>query len=125
MILGIGHDLVDINRIRRLLKLYIDQLPLKVLSSEELAVYSLKSNKTSYLAKRFAAKEALVKALGIGLRKPLYMTNISVLNDNLGRPYFKFSPEITDVLASYKISKIHLSLSDEREMASAVVLLDS
>lgn len=124
MIVGIGHDIVDINRIRHALTQYKHKFALRLLSVEELAIFELKKDKSAYLAKRFAAKEALVKALGTGLRKPYYLNNITVLNDALGLPYFKLTIDINDLLAKREINRIHLSLSDERNFASAMVVLE-
>lgn len=124
MIHGIGHDIVSTTRIKRLLQAYDYKFVSKLLSSAELLIYPDKTNKINYLAKRFAAKEAIAKAFGTGLRYPLTMPNLTVLNDKLGRPYFELSPLVDKVMAKHKINNIFLSLSDDRDLVSAMVILE-
>ena len=85
-----------------------------------------KKNKISYLSKRFSAKEAFVKSLGTGFRHNLCFTDISILNDKKGKPYFLFSKRLKDILKKkYKLNgfKAHLSLSDEKKHSVSYVIL--
>ena len=77
-----------------------------------------------YLAKRFAAKEAFCKAMGTGMQFPVTWHNLSVANERSGRPYLKFSDPLGELLKRRGISRTHLSLSDEIEMACAFVVLE-
>lgn len=124
MIFAIGHDIVDTDRIKVLLDQYGNTFLKKILSLEEIIVYQTKNNNINYLAKRFAAKEAFAKACGTGLRPPILLPNISILNDSLGKPEFKFSDDIKNWLLDKKITSCHLSISDEKNLASAFVILE-
>jgi holo-[acyl-carrier protein] synthase len=125
MIFGIGTDLVEYARIERLLARYGTRLAERLLSAEELLEFATTKSPARLLAKRFAAKEALAKALGTGLRHPVSLSRISVSHDELGKPNFKFDAILSAYLAEKNIGKCHLSLSDEREMIIAFVVLES
>ena len=78
------------------------------------------------MSKRFSAKEAFVKSLGIGFRDNLCFTDISILNDKKGKPYFLFSQKLRNLLKkkySLKKFKAHLSLSDEKKHSISYVIL--
>lgn len=122
MIFAIGHDIVEIKRIKDLYTKYQDAFLDKILSQPEKIIY--KNKNINYLAKRFAAKEAFAKACGTGLRHPILLPGISILNDGLGKPYFKFNDEINSWLITNKIKTCHLSISDEKNLASAFVILE-
>lgn len=124
MIFAIGHDIVEISRIETLLNKYGTAFLNKVLSSTEIAIYQDGNKNSNYLAKRFAAKEAFAKACGTGLRSPILLPNISVINDSLGKPEFNFNQEIQNWLNNKNIISCHLSLSDETNLATAFVILE-
>lgn len=124
MIFAIGHDIVEIKRIEELYAKYGNAFLNKILSENEKTIYANKNKNSNYLAKRFAAKEAFAKACGTGLRLPILLPGISILNNQYGQPYFKFNAEITSWLANNKIKTCHLSLSDEKILASAFVILE-
>ena len=125
MIVGIGHDIVENSRIKKLLDLYGDKFAAKILSTKELPIFMQHKSQANYLAKRFAAKEAFAKACNTGLRDPILLKNISILNDNLGKPIFVFSENLQQWLNSQNISKYHISLSDEKYLSSAFVILET
>lgn len=131
MIMGIGIDLVKVSRIRQLYLKYKTKAPLKILSAQELKIFSLiklQSRKMQYLAKRFVAKEALVKALGTGLSAETFLKDISVMNNELGRPYYMLSDKLNiHIKKLFKFHKyaLHLSLSDDKDNALAIAILDS
>ena len=81
--------------------------------------------KARFLAKRFAAKEAFSKALGTGLRDPATFQNIAVAHDDLGKPMLVLASELQDFLQSRQITKMHISISDERNLATAFVVLET
>lgn len=126
MIYAIGHDIVNNNRIKYLYSKYGHRFVDKILSVQEKDIFNKKNefNKIPYLAKRFAAKEAFAKACGIGVVFPILLPNISIINDKLGKPTFAFNKDINEWLITRKISNCHLSLSDENELSSAVVVLE-
>lgn len=124
MIVGIGVDIVDVDRIERLLRLYGDQFARRLLAHPERADFEASSRPIWFLANRFAAKEALSKALGTGLRHPVTLHAISVASDSIGKPAFGFHGLLPAYLASRGISRHHLSLSHEKGMACAIVVLE-
>lgn len=124
MIFAIGHDIVETARIQSLLDKYGGAFLNKILSSTEIIIYQTEKKNINYIAKRFAAKEAFAKACGTGLRAPILLSGISVVNDQLGKPGFKFDEEIQNWLTARNIVACHLSISDEKNLASAFVTLE-
>ena len=124
MIVGVGIDIVDVDRIDRLLREYGDQFTRRILAIAERQAFAASSRPVWFLANRFAAKEALSKALGTGLRFPVTLQAISVASDNLGKPVFDFHGPLPAYLASRGVSRHHVSLSHEKGMACAVVVLE-
>ena len=124
MILGVGIDIVDVSRIERLLGEYGDRFALRILAVAERPAYAASLRQVWFLANRFAAKEALSKALGTGLRYPVTLHAISVSNDGAGKPAFGFHGPLPDYLASRGVTRHHLSLSHEKGMACAVAILE-
>ena len=123
-IFGIGVDIVENNRFKKLLKK--KNFVNRICSQKELHVLKNKKNKILYLSKRFSAKEAFVKSLGTGFRHNLCFSDISILNDKKGKPYFLFSKRLKDILKKkYKLNnfKVHLSLSDEKKHSISYVVL--
>ena len=81
-------------------------------------------NGTNVEQEYFKAAEAFAKACNTGLRAPVLLSNISVLNDELGKPYLVLAPELEQWLLAREIKAYHLSLSDERSLSSAFVVLE-
>ncbi|BBI61305.1 holo-[acyl-carrier-protein] synthase [Vreelandella sulfidaeris] len=96
----------------------------RILGPDEHALWLQKSQPTAFLAKRFAAKEAFVKALGLGLRQGMQWGEIQVINDALGKPYFLLSGEAERLLTVAGVTTSHITLSDEAEYAIAFVVLE-
>lgn len=124
LIYGIGHDIVDNQRIKYLLEKYGNRFLNKILSSTEQQYLLINNNLPNFIAKRFAAKEAFAKACGTGLRTPILMSNITINNDHQGKPYLVFSSNLQHWLVQQHIGKCHLSLSDETNLSSAFVILE-
>ena len=123
-ILGIGVDIVDNDRFKKLYKK--KQFVQRICSQKELDVLKNKKNKILFLSKRFSAKEAFVKSLGSGFRDNLCFTDISILNDKKGKPYFLFNQKLKKILKKkYNLNsfKAHLSLSDEKQHSISYVIL--
>lgn len=131
MIYGIGTDIVVVARIERLLGRYGERFARRVLGPDELAEYRRRLGKDGhggayavrYLAKRFAAKEAFSKALGTGLRGPMTLLSLQVLNDARGRPVATARKALAPWLAERGL-RAHVSLSDEVDSALAFVILE-
>lgn len=125
MIYGIGTDIVRIQRLDDNLARFGDRFASRILTESELEGFHASGSKAHFLAKRFAAKEAAAKALGTGFRDGLSLRDISVSNDELGKPVLKFSPRAQQELESRDIAHCHVSISDELEYAVAFVTFES
>jgi holo-[acyl-carrier protein] synthase len=122
---GIGSDIVEYARIESMWTRYGPRFAERVLSECELATFKSGLNAARFLAKRFAAKEAFSKAVGCGLRDPVSMRRISITHDGLGKPALQFDEVLRAHLAQLGINGHHLSISDERSMIVAFVVLES
>jgi holo-[acyl-carrier protein] synthase len=125
MIYGIGTDIVEVARIEASITQFGDDLAKRILAQSEFASYIESQIKPRFLAKRFAAKEAFSKALGTGLRAPATFQNIAVSHDDLGKPMLLLAPELQLFLNSKNIIKTHISISDEKNLATAFVVLEN
>lgn len=95
----------------------------KILAPEERAVCLASADPAHFMAKRFAAKEALGKALGSGIRAPVLLPEISVIHDVLGKPDFAYGPALAAHMQQNGLVA-RLSISDEREYAVAFVIVE-
>ena len=125
MVSGIGVDLVDKARFINLVKKFGNRVATKILSKDEYVEYKNISNKSSFLSKRFAAKEALSKALGFGLyRKGIYPKYISVKHDDFGKPFLSLSLKLETIINNHNM-KIQLSITDSDTQSIAFVVIES
>ena len=125
MIVGIGTDLVEIARIERSLSKFGDRFAGKILTPSELKSFQASKTKSHFLAKRFAAKEAAVKALGTGIGRGIGWQQLSVENNELGAPVLNVSGEFAARCEQRGITHWHVSLSDEQHYAVATVILET
>ncbi|WP_018410327.1 holo-ACP synthase [Methyloversatilis thermotolerans] len=123
MIAGVGTDLCSVARFARMLAEDGDGIAHRILSASELVEFASAKRPAHFLAKRFAAKEALGKALGTGIRAPVLLRAIAVMHDDLGRPDFAFDEALAAWMAERAL-RPHLSLSDENEHALAFVVVE-
>ena len=125
-IFGIGTDIVNIKRIKKNLMNKNNTFKNKVFSKSEILYCENKKNPESYFAKRFAAKEAMSKALGTGIRQQVKFKNIEIINDKFGKPNIKLKGS-TELFLKKKIKNkkysIYLSLSDDIPWAQATVIV--
>ena len=125
-IFGIGTDIVNIKRLEKSLKKNGNNFKKRIFSEKEIVYCEKKKYPYSYFAKRFAAKEALSKALGTGIRKGINFKNIVISNDTFGKPSIKLNGS-TEKFLKKKIKakkyKIYLSLSDDKPWAQATVII--
>ena len=122
-IIGAGVDIVDNSRIKK--SILNNSFLNRVFTNDEILISKNMKNKSSYFAKRFAAKEAFVKSLGTGFRNGLNFKDISVINDKLGKPSFLISNKIKNMIKKrFKVSKFKffLSISDEKKYSIAFVI---
>lgn len=125
MIYGIGTDIVEVARIEASIEQFGDDFAKRILADSELVSYQESHIKARFLAKRFAAKEAFSKALGTGLRAPATFQNIAISHDELGKPLLMLAAELQVFLQAKNINKTHISISDEKNLAAAFVVLET
>ncbi|MFM2434221.1 MAG: hypothetical protein RL063_200 [Pseudomonadota bacterium] len=125
MIFGIGTDIVEVSRIAESIKAFGDSFAERILATSELEGYQDSQIKARFLAKRFAAKEAFSKALGTGLRAPATFQNIAISHDALGKPILVLAPDLLIFMQEKNIQHTHISISDEKNLATAFVILES
>ena len=125
-IFGIGTDIVDVNRIQKLINKNI-KFRNKIFSKKEIKYCESKTNKVDSYSKRFAAKEAFAKALGVGISKGISFNEIVVNNNKYGAPFIELSGKTKTIVQTLikKKNKIYLSLSDEKKYALAMVVISS
>ncbi|WP_343153110.1 holo-ACP synthase [Buchnera aphidicola] len=123
-IFGIGIDLIKIKRIKNIVFRLGNKLPLRILSNEEWKNFLVHSNKVRFLAKCFVIKEAASKALGIGIQKKVSFKNFQIENDFLGKPKLNLFKEAKKIATFFDIKSIHVSFTDEKNYASAVVIME-
>jgi holo-[acyl-carrier protein] synthase len=124
MIYGVGTDVVEIARIEQALSRFGERFARKILCPPEWARFQDHRLPANYLAKRFAAKEAFTKALGTGIRTPANWHGVWVRNLPSGKPVLEFSEALKRLLVQRGVAGSHLSLTDERGVAMATVILE-
>ena len=125
-ILGIGVDIIENKRIKSLIrnKNFIS----RTFSKDEIKFSKRTLNKSNYFAKRFAAKEAFVKSLGLGFRLNLNFKDIEILNDKRGKPFFQKTRKIDMIINKiFKVKNydLFLSISDEKDYSIAFTTLQT
>ena len=125
MIYGIGTDLVNIERVKKILSKNREGFIKRVLSEHEQALFANKADSAAYCAKRFAAKEAFAKALGTGIGRVVSFKDLTVRNNENGKPHFIPSEKLRQYLLEKEIKQAHLSISDESQNAIAFVVLET
>ncbi len=119
-IIGIGTDIVDVRRIRKMSQEHRDRFTQKTLSSEELSLMP-KNNPEPFIAGRYAAKESIVKALG---KKNFSFRSITILNDGTGRPYIDDPEMLVKSKDPRERYTFHISISHEFDYAVAFVIIE-
>jgi holo-[acyl-carrier protein] synthase len=123
MIFGIGTDIVAVSRMTELWERHGERSLEQLLAQEEREDCRCATSPGRFLAKRFAAKEALGKALGTGIRTPVALNAIAIAHDAHGKPYFRFGPDLAAHLEQRHLTA-QLSISDERDYAVAFVIVE-
>jgi holo-[acyl-carrier protein] synthase len=124
VIIGIGTDVVSIERIRGVLERHGERFVNRVLTTEERVRYVKTRDKASHLAKRWAAKEAFSKAIGTGIHPPFHWRAIGVGHDAKGKPLVVPTADMAAHLESLGVTRAHLSLTDDAGVAVAFVVLE-
>jgi holo-[acyl-carrier protein] synthase len=125
MIYGVGTDIVNIDRIHKIILKNREGFIKRVLTEHEQALFANKADSAAFCAKRFAAKEAFSKALGTGIGKVVSFQDLTVRNNENGKPHFIPSEKLRLYLLEKGIKQAHLSISDESQNAVAFVILET
>lgn len=123
MIFGIGTDIVSVPRMQQALDRHGERVARRILTTDEMEDYSQTGQPAAFIAKRFAAKEAAVKALGLGFSEGISMRNIAVRHDPKGKPLLVLSGRALELAEQLGVGEAFLSLADERDHALAFVTL--
>jgi len=127
MIMGVGHDVVEIDRIRRMLERDSGRRFMeRVLHGSELELARGKEGRLAeFVAGRFAAKEAVVKALGCGIGAAVGFGDVSILPDEWGKPCCSLSDKAWERLGLLQADvRVHVSITHERSIASAFAVAE-
>ena len=122
MIIGIGNDIIEIERIEKaILK---EGFKNKVYTQRELENIEKRGNRTETYAGIFSAKEAISKAIGTGVRE-FSLTDLEILNDDLGKPYVVISEKLDKILKNKKEDyQIEISISHSKKYATAMAIIN-
>lgn len=121
MIKGVGTDILQLSRARAALS-RTPKLAARVLTPSELAVYEKTADAPRFFAKRFAAKEAVVKALGCGIGRGVSWQHLEIVKTPEGQPSVQLSGGAAQRAALLKVTAVHLSYSDEQEYVVAFAI---
>ncbi len=124
MIVGIGVDIAQIDRFEKLLERFGNRVAERLLTEREQAQFAQRNHSATFLASRFAAKEALSKALGSGIAGGIGFRSIEVVNDAQGKPELELHDQALLRMQQNKVSRSLLSLSHEKQYAVAMVVLE-
>ena len=125
-ILGTGIDIVENYRLKKILLKKKSNFKKKIFTINEVAYCEKKLSSINCYSKRFAAKEAFAKALGIGFRKNINFKDIEVVNNTYGKPYISIDKKIANKIKTlFKVKKFNilLSISDEKKYSIASVII--
>ncbi|NIR32071.1 MAG: holo-ACP synthase [Gammaproteobacteria bacterium] len=123
MIVGVGTDIVRVARMEANLQRHGERFARRVLSPEELEEFRNTTRGAQFLAKRFAAKEAAVKAMGRGFTEGLTLREIATAHDRRGRPELTCRGRAAELLEQLGVTTSYLSVADEEDYAIAFVVL--
>ena len=121
MIYGIGTDIVLISRIKN-----TEAFAKKILSNKEFILWKdyLPGKQKTFLAKQFAAKEAIAKALGTGFQNGIFPKYIEILRNDLGKPYISAQGSLKNVFTDLEITSSHVSIADETDYVVAFAIIE-
>ncbi len=125
MIIGIGVDIAEVARFDKLHIKFGDRFAGRILTADELQEYKRRDSSSSFLALRFAAKEAVAKACGTGIGKQLGFHSMQIDKDALGKPVLRFLEAANPLVNRLQIRNALISLSDEKHYVVAMVVLES
>jgi len=123
MIFGIGTDILEVARIERVYRRYGDRFASRLLLDAERGWFEKSANKVRFLGMRFAAKEAIAKALGTGFANGIWVRDVGSVPNERGQPQVIYSERGKAVCAELGVGEGHLTLTDEAGLIIAVAVL--
>jgi len=127
MIIGIGQDICDVERIESTIIKFGERFKKRIYSEREINKSESRQNSIDSYARRFAAKEAVSKALGTGFRKGVFYKDIEVINLKSGKPTIELKGGALDqfrlITSNNKNASIEISLTDDKKLALAIVII--
>ena len=123
MIFGIGTDILQLSRVEQVYERYGQRFVRRVLLDEELELFARARNPVRFLAMRFAAKEAIVKALGTGFANGIWVRDVGTVPNTLGQPQLVYSRRGRELCSRLGVGEGFLSLTDEAGLVVAVAVL--
>lgn len=123
MIFGIGTDILQVERIQKIYERHGERFANHLLMPEERALFRTKARGARFLAMRFAAKEAIVKAMGTGFAQGMWLRDAGVVPNSSGRPEVIWSQRGREICERLGIGECHVTLSDEAGLVVAVAVL--
>lgn len=124
MIFGVGTDIVELSRIQATYDRFGDHFVDRLLMDEERELFDRVKRPARFLGMRFAAKEATVKAIGTGFRHGMWIRDVGIINDDLGRPLVIYSERGQGVCESLGIGASHVSLTDDAGLIIAFAVVE-
>ncbi len=124
MIIGIGVDIAETERFEKIYARYGERIARRILTDNEFIEYQRRNKPASYLATRFAGKEAAAKALGTGFGSGVGYKSIEINNDKTGKPFLKFLNTASQLPERKQVDNVFVSLSDEKHYVVAMVILE-
>jgi holo-[acyl-carrier protein] synthase len=124
MILGVGTDLAEVDRIGKSVERFGDRFLTRIYTARERSYAMEKANWAERLAARFAAKEAGMKAIGTGLSRGVSWQHLEVVNEPSGRPSLRLHGAALEIAKALGVTRISLSLTHTKQIAFAVVILE-
>ena len=123
MTIAIGTDIIDIQRIADAIERQGDKFVQRILTQSEISEYQARGHSVSFLAKRFAAKEAIAKALGTGIGRGISFQHMIISNNAEGAPQVELQDKAAERLNQLDVTNVLLILSDEKNYAIAYVAI--
>lgn len=124
MIVGIGVDIAETQRFEKIYARFEGRIARRILTENEIIEFERRNKPASFLATRFAAKEAAAKALGTGFGSGVGYKNIEIDNDENGKPSLRFLHAASRLSEQKKVDNVFVSLSDEKHYVVAMVILE-
>ncbi|HOK05464.1 MAG TPA: holo-ACP synthase [Victivallales bacterium] len=124
MISGIGTDIVQVARMEELIKKHGEKFLQKIFTDFELESSKKRADKTVFLSARWAAKEAVSKALKCGIGRDCAWRDINIKNDKNGAPFVELTGKASELAEKQNVSNIQLSISHDKDYAVALVVIE-